>query len=431
MKNIKNQRGAIVLIFVLVMTVIILLFLAVTQAQLLLSLRRNASASDSLIAYYDAESEINDIFAKLLGGYIDSDDFPFVYEVDLGGTSLKIEGEDVGGDLTVTVTADRAFAVSKLKGTLKSEVVSLSPDLEIILALDCTGSMNQPACPTCANKRIAALKSAVLNFVDRIIDNTNSDKIRLGVVAFSGGAMWAKDVTSGVELTPTNNHGLIRDAIEDGIDSNDVYAGYICDPSNEPLTGGTNVGAGYIFAHDYFSANPVDSDDVKRFEIVVTDGVPTANSYGPTAPSDPRCPRVFKVRAADGPKVVPFANDTLRCGLALTNQDWKPQSQSCSDSVCDAWEDVGRKEECLLAGSSCTPPQLLGLRSPEVEAYAVTVFSPVNSVVRDIFTTYAGPSGENYFELANANDLGSILEGIFDTIISKTSSITIERLIPD
>jgi hypothetical protein len=235
---------------------------------------------------------------------------------------------------------------------------------------------------------------------------------------------------------------MLRDAVETGIDPNSVLNSKLCFPNGPPppwtppylppeMTGGTNVGAGFIFSHDYYNANPVsDPDKEKRFEIVITDGFPTANSSG-SGPADPRCPKAYKVNNSDGEKAYPFADDTVRCGVASELVDWKPDAESCVPALCLNWVNPIRQAECNAASVTCAAATFPGLRPDEVNAYQIMVYDPDPAHaprfdhLRNIFNTYLG--SDKYFESADANDLSSILEGIFSAIVESTVNVTIKR----
>ncbi|OGM31993.1 hypothetical protein A2803_02795 [Candidatus Woesebacteria bacterium RIFCSPHIGHO2_01_FULL_44_21] len=381
----KLQNGAITAIFLAVVALVLTLILAATQSQLLLSIRRSQSAADILIATYGAESEVNDIMAKLSGGYLADADIARTTK-NIGDTTLTIEGEDQGETQIVTVTASRGYAVGKVQGIRRVLSVEEVDDVELVLTLDCTSSMDArdasasctgSSCPT----RFNALEEAAINFVNNIERQEDADKFKLGVAIFGKSSAWLQ--SNGRDITPESGMSFseIRTAIEAGI--NTVRRGGQC----ERVLDGTSIGTAYRHGHNYLvtTKNP----DTKQIEIVITDGEPNSRT------TDSACPPSI----ACGPNSAcePAAKNYLRCTLA-DNLTFVPEiSQN-------------------------------GARDPEVDAYAVTIFDRPPTDVVTIFRNYATEDG--YFNASRASELTNILEGILDKILEDRSTVTIKRVIP-
>lgn len=400
-KYLKNQEGAITVIFLAVVALVLTLILATTQSQLLLSLRRSQSAYDILVATYGAESEVNDIMARLHGGYLKSADIP-KFTKNVGDIRLEIEGEEEGDTQTVTVTALRGFAVGKVQAVRKLATRQEVSDVDIVLMLDCTGSMNDDD-GSGTGTRFDALERAAVNFIDRMESLPDSDKFNLGVGVFGIDAKWMR--SGGVEITPGSGLALseIRRAIEDGFNSTDRQS-----PPCLSIMDATSIGTAFSFAHDYFAVNK--SPGKKQIEIVITDGQP--NSRIP----DARCsPDLF----------CPGESSSTFCQS-------NPYGWSCpspfSQGMCNSLAE--RYLSCTVADTNTFVPEINqnGIRDPEVDAYAVTIFRNPPVRVVDIFRNYATKDG--YFNAARATELTGILEGILDRIIDERSSITVKRLIP-
>ena len=125
MENKKaRNRGAASIVFILLLSVFVFFILLVAQSQVLLSIKRSASTIDTLRATYDAESEVNDVMARVIGGYIDITSFDGSVKI-IGDTRLEIDsGKDEGAqEEIIIVTARRANAVSRVKAVRKIESI--------------------------------------------------------------------------------------------------------------------------------------------------------------------------------------------------------------------------------------------------------------------------------------------------------------------
>ncbi len=372
-KNKHIKSGAATVIFMMVIALVLMILLTATQSRLLLSLRRGLSVADSLTVGYASESEVNDIMARLAGGYLESAEIP-EFTKTVGDTKYVISGEDNGDTQIVTITASRGYATSKVRGIRRVQNVEEVNNVEMILALDCTGSMNTSDCPGCPS-RFGALRSAAVNFIENVAALPDADKFKIGISLYGTTAVWLQ--SGGLDITPQSGHSLsqIRDAIQTGIKDTRGASGSQCLRVNDY----TNVGLGYRFSHDFLRTSK--KEGVKQVEIVITDGLPNRRE------ENPNC------FAKD-----PLPENYLRCTLADDNT-----------FVGEIGHD--------------------GIRDPQVDAYGVTIYNNPDPTIAKIFETYATKDG--YFNATRANQLKDILEKVLGRILEDRSTVTIERVIPD
>jgi hypothetical protein len=388
-----NEKGAVVLLYVSLVAVIVTLLLVAVQSRSMLSTKRNIASADSLLANYDAESEVNDFLAKLVGGFISTSDLKhgISFDKNVSGTNIHIEANTVvsgkNETQTVTATAKRAYAVSKIEGIREINTTEDTPkDVEIALILDCTSSMNNTANPLDPSKgsrfkqeRIAAADS----FIQKIIDLPNNNKYHLGVGIFGTNAKWIDTswVTgkTGVVLSPDNTMSLadIKSIINAGI--TDTRNGGICKEVNDY----TSIGSGYALANKYYAT---DTTGYKKVTVLITDGEPNTREQDSDCP-----PSLFCQGCVDD------AKKYMRCQLADT------------DTYIN---ENGYK----------------GKRMKDVDTYGITIYSGVSASVVQIFTKYSVPNG--YFGLNNATELPTKLNEVLDTIVNSNSTFSIHRIIP-
>lgn len=409
----KNQRGAALLLYLIILTFFIALLMTTTYSRLLLSLKRAESSTDAITASYRSESEVFDVLARLSGGYLTQNPLN-IYEVKQdGSTKLTIKGSQAENVQTVTVSVDKPFASSQIVGTRTLDTITQTSqsNIEIMLALDCTGSMDSaadslvPGGPT----RFDALENAATKFVDTIASRSDSSKFKVGVSVFAIDHKWLSYKGQNVSIESGLSLSDVSMAIHDGFSSRRADSSACID-----TIGGTSVGTPFAFLNDYLKGRK--SSSTKQIEIVITDGIPnsripyagcapsyycpgsnlptcTSNKYGWTCPSN-----------ASEPVCTTYGIDFLRCTVA-DNKTKLPNSTS------------------------------YGVRDPDINAYAVTILgtptsseiASFNSVV-NIFNTYLGAS--NYYNAKEASSLSSILDAIYTDIISKHETITIKKVTP-
>lgn len=372
----KLQRGAITAIFLAVVALVLTLILAATQSQLLLSIRRSQSAADILVATYAAESEVNDIMARLIGGYLADADIARTTK-KIGDIILTIEGEEQGETQIVTVTANRGYAVAKVQGIRRVLSIKKVEEVEIVLVLDCTGSMNNPS-GTPGKTRFNALEDAAVNFVNSVKDLPDADKYEIGVAVFGTTSAWLQ--YDGVDVLPGSlTFPQLIDAITIGF--GDTRNTSQC---GRTVLDYTNVGLAFRHGNDYLASTK--RENVKQIEIIITDGEPNSSLQ------DNRCAGSTTCKMCYG-----AAKDYLRC-MAADKLTFVPE----------------------IAQN--------GARDPDVDAYAVTIFDKPPADVVEIFKNYVTKDG--YFNARRASELTKILEGILNKIVEDRSTVTVKRVIP-
>ncbi len=377
----KRQSGLVTLIYIFIVALVATLILIIGQSRLLLALSRNKSASDSLITSYRAEYEINNFLIQFANGTLNASDFNrFPITKSLGdGFSIKAEGEIDGNEQILTVTAKRAFAVSKIKAVRAVADAGEITPVDMTLMIDCTGSMNSKDTGQ-TTTRIQEAKKAALSFVNQIASHPNGDFIRMGLGVFSEEAAWLR-TSGGVDITPDNNVSFSQ--ITQAINSQFNTTREDSPACRRIAEASTSIGSGYVFAHDYFAQS---STTHKKVEVLITDGVPNSRILYPACPPSVACSGTCEREA----------QDFLRCALTEKTKKW------------DAFN--------------------FGVRDPSITAFGVTIISPSAPLVEDIFVDTIGAG--NYFNITRSNQLSGILDIIFDKVISTVSSITISRVIP-
>jgi hypothetical protein len=395
-KKSKNISGAATLIYISVIALISVLILTASYSRLLLALKRNTSFADKLVVNYKAESEINDLLIKLLAGYIDIEDLGN-YSNEIGDTKIEVETETTDGTETIYVTAARPFAVSKIKAVRQAEEVESVGKIDLMFVLDCTPSMRQPSGSPEKTTRLEEMRRATLNFLDNIAESENKDRFKVGVGVYTYGARWLR--TEGGEEVRSDSD-LTLEEIRAAVDSNFSLTTPSC------MSGATSIGSGLAFANEYFRNNP-SVEDAKRVIVLITDGLPNSRIPYANCPVSTFCPWFsdacddypeFGRCSGSGSACLDHALDFTKCTLADNQTSW----------------DGGR----------------LGDRDPNVDIYAVTVLADSDDDnyedTVEAFETYS----TQYFNVDNAAELTQILEDIFQTVVSATGSITIEKLIP-
>ncbi len=432
-----QNKGVASYLTVIFMALVATLVIAVIQSRLITGIYRQRALSDTLKSSYGAESKIYDILAKVI--YYGATP-PSGTETLPDGTELNFIFQTISPDIQrVIVTAERPFAVNKIIADRQFNITGGVDKVEMILALDCTGSMGAKADPSCSGSdcisKMTAQKNAVKHFLQTIDAMVEKDKIYTGLAVFAGGlelgttlndAQWFT-INGGLPTrqiaTPTNDYDKLLSILETGLQTNRENSPACCFAASgfrnadcQLETRGTSVGSGYAFINDYFKNNPIPEDQVvKRFEIVVTDGLPNSRNleypdcpftdFSPSPPPPPYCREpMLPPYDSYASACVKEAKNYLRCTLA------------------DQEQNIDEFPASLQPFS--------GLRDVENSAYGVVVYGGVPNDVREIFLKYAGPENQNYFETENANNLTNILEDILSDIIETTLKITIKREAP-
>lgn len=427
-----NQQGAATLVFLLVMALFVSLLAAVTYSRLLVSIKRSLSQADAVVTNYDSESAVNDILAKLKAGYFDEGNFAANYTETIEGTTLRIVRSQTGNTQSIVVTGERSFAVSRIEATRVIDSVSNVDNVDMILSLDCTGSMNAAADPTraSAGTRFDAQKDAALNFVDRLIaitaDPKYAGKFRLGIMVFGMDAKWL--TLGGSNVTPGSVQlSEIKTALNAGFGSTRATSS-----ACTSVMDATSVGSAYAASHDYFKLHK--SPKTKQVEIVITDGEPnTRIPYGGCGPSV-FCPSFPK--SSTGQNYCDSNEYGWSCYNGDSYKDGPYDADNFNQAAYNMCEPLGRDFlTCAIAdtGTSIPPiPQSAtnrkGVRDPDVSAYGVTILTNPPPEVVSIFTTYLSPNG--YFNATRASQLKNILNTVLNEILRDHSTITIKRTPP-
>lgn len=388
----KNNKGAITIIFLMILALVLTLIMAATHSRVLLSLSRNRSAADILVATYQAESEANDIMAKLVGGYLDNANINETKTV--GDMKIEITGEELNGTQIVTVTAFRGLAVGKVQAVRRLLSVEEVEEVEIVLMLDCTTSMDQSSDNPLDNRetRFEAQENAAIAFIQSVAAQPDADKFKLGVGVFGTSSAWLH--YNGTPATPESGFNFLEltNAVRDGFGRTRSQSqcgrtgpGYVEDA--------TSVGTAFKHAHDYLRTSK--KEGTKQIEIVITDGHPN------TRIADSNCfPGTACLYSASDPnRCIPQAENYLRCNVADANTN--------------------------VVEINSTQ---MGTRDPDVDAYSVTVLPNPDPDVPGIFQKYGTEGG--YFNATRASQLSEILDNILGRILEDRSSITLKRIIP-
>jgi len=423
----NRQKGAVVLLYVTIVAIIAALLMSIAQSQLLLAFKRNQSAADSLVATYQAESIANDYIARFIGGYLDESVMPFTETITLGNTTLTVQGTQVDQVQTITVLSKLGFAVSKVEAVREIQSLGSVENVDIVLALDCTGSMDAGArCPDCFDSptRFDAQKDAAIEFVDAIAGLEDADKFKLGIEVFGIDAKWL--TFDGRDVTSENNLSFseIRQALNQGFGSTRDSS-----PACNNVMDATSVGSPYSFAHSYFERNA--SEGTKQIEIVITDGLP--NSRIPAtgcSPSSAFCPAF--PQDTDGTNYCSSNEYGWSCYRGDEYVSGPYDSDGFNETAFSICEPLAKDFlRCSLADSDTFVPELgtNGTRNPDVDAYAVTIYNRVPRDARDIFANYTTTNG--YFNASRADQLSSILSQILDSIVGERSIVSINKLVPN
>lgn len=419
------EKGAVILLYVVIISVIAALLLAIAQSRLLLAFRRNQSSADSLIALYQSESIANDYLARLVGGYLGEDSFPFTDTFELSNSNVEVVGEQDGDVQKIVVTTKRGLAVSTVEGIREIQSLGQYEDVDIILSLDCTGSMDAGArCSDCFESptRLDAQKDAAINFIETIRDSDASDKFRVGIMVFGIDAKWLQFEGQDVKPNGLLDYNDILVALD-----NEFSATRKESPACTRVMDATSVGSPYEASHQYFSSTK--TDETKQIEVVITDGIPNSRQPSDLCSPDAFCP-AFPVNAEN--QNYCYDNEYgWDCYEGSSYQDNSVDENRFNSIAYTTCEPLGKDYlRCALATSDTFVPQLgsEGIRDPDVDAYAVTIYNSPPSDVVNIFRRYASPDG--YYNAARADQLTSVLEEVLKQILAERSVIQLNKLIP-
>lgn len=402
-------------ILILLMGVLAVMVLSVISSRIILAIGRGKSLSDDLITSYEAESKINDTLGRLVYQW-GNITFPFsqTHQID-PTTKVTINGNQEDNTQIVTVIVSRPYAVNQIEArrvNVSSQVNVIAPQ-DIILVLDCTGSMNSPARPGGTTTRFDELKSAALAFVGAAWGMD----VKIGVVVYGIDAAWLRG-SDGVEVTPTDDLDRVGAALNYGFNSTRNSS-----PACGLVNDYTSIGSGFVKAHEYFAIHKTAGR--KQIEVLVTDGLPNSRmpysacfpgyfcpeggGYCSTHPNGWSCVMNNGSPISGTACNVP-SRDFLRCTLAGNNEVY--------DSELDG---ISRA----------------GVKDPSVDVYAVTVLEDPSDggepgAVEKFTKTVAvfNRYSKKYYNSSDATQLTEILQSFLDDIIHSSSTITIRRVIP-
>ncbi len=465
-----NQRsGVSTLLFLIFFAVVCALIVAVIETRLLLAIQRTKSLGDALTANYDSESLINDFIYKLM-----TEPFPpLPQHITLAdGTVIDVEGHEVAGPpkiQTITITTNRPYAVIKLEMVREISGGSI-PKVDVILGLDCTGSMDARAdciyngvpgfCDVTdpsQDSRFDAQKTAALNFIDTLISATSGpyydvkEQLYLGILAFGVNAEWLR-TTAGVPITPDMkfSSGTNANDIRDAVDQSFGKFWRTSPACYNNLMNTTSVGSAYIKAHNYLNTDL--TPNVKKIEIIITDG--EANSREPNPACGPApflgsntwfCPYANGYQIAPESMFPPAHPTGDYCTASpegwINSGGWQchtgsapncNNSSNCANNCPPYGMDYLR---CALATTTTPYDSVVdpsyhqnGTRDVNIDAYGVTVIPVPPAETVFSYETYLG--ADKYFNVDRASDLPTILQNILSEIVGSVTSVTIRRLTP-
>lgn len=416
----KNQLGAALLIYLIILSLFLALLMAATYSRLFLAIGRGKSSYDSLASSYQAESEVNDILARLSLGYLRPGQFQIRETKTVGNTSIDIVGSESGVTQLISVTVKKPFATTKISATRSIESLNDYENVEILLGLDCTGSMNAGAnCPNCNTppSRLTAQKEAALNFVDRMIALPDRSKFKLGLFAFGIDAKWLRSGVTPVRPSSSVTLEEARETIVNGFGSSRETS-----PACQGIMDATSIGSAYAFANDYYASNQ--SSKTKQVIVVITDGEPNSR-----IPSTQCSPSVFCPGFPKDPSGVNYCKQNAEgwsCHNGSTYEDGPFDADGYNEVAYNTCRPLGYDFlRCTIADKNTDIPSGKGARNENVEAYALTIYSKPPADVVALFNTYLGVN--NYFNASRASQLKNLLNNILSDILSSRELITIKR----
>ncbi len=416
----NNQKGIVIIIYILIIALIATLIFVVGQSRLLLAIQQGKSSSDTIVASYQAETEISNLLTNLSRGKLTENDFgKYPQTKVVGGITLTITAIKDGNNQILTVTAKKGFSVSKIQAirTLQNVLDAV----EIALSLDCTGSMDDKANPNSSStkSRFDAQKEAALKFVSNLIilnqDPNFTNKFKLGVMVFGIDAKWLK--VGSQDITPES--GITLENIKNIISQN-MGSTRANSSACTQVMDATSVGSPLSKTRDYFQATK--KSKVKQIEVMITDGEPN------TRIPDSKCqPNVF----CPGYTTDPLTNLSY-CSPGGNEYGWQ-----CYNYSSYAGNDELAQQTCVplardfLKCTLATTKQSIGTnkfgtRDPEVDAYTVTIFTQPPGDIKSIMTKYS----TDYYNASEAGKLTGILDSVLADIKAKLSSTIVSRVIP-
>ncbi len=432
----RAQQGISMLLLILLFSLIGTIVLITIQSRLLLAIQRNKSASDVLISTYLAESKTNDAIAQLYGHY--REDLLLNSTDTIDETEIKTKGEQQpDGSVKLSITATRPYAVSQIEA-IKRDITQTDYDrVEIVLGLDCTSSMNRPADPAypLGPTSFEAEEAAAINFIEGIKDiDSPLVSFHVGILVFGVDARWLQ--FGSVDIKPDTAISIsdIQTAIANGIERTKAES-----PACADIIDATSIGSAYAKAHEYYTSK--DMTRIKGIEVVVTDGAPNSRPPLLSCPNDgftstTFCPGFPK----DSITQHNYCDDRpydWDCYKGDTYQDGpfgNVDSYYFNETAYDTCMPLGKDFlKCTLADTSKAYSTsdghiYQGIRNPDIDAYALTIYALPPAEIVSIFNDFLTVNG--YYNATQAADLPAKLNEILTNIINSFSTITIRRVVP-
>ncbi len=421
------QSGAVNLLLVMFMVVVATIIIATIQSRLLLSIFRSRSQSDVLIASYDAESAVNDVLARVLGNYpgVLPINIPYNPPLQSGltlgdGTIVSMTATQSGTTQTIDVTARRPYGVSQIQGVRTLSAAGSSGKADIILMLDCSGSMGTDAIygDSSSGTRFEAERRAALEVVDSLNKPENVGNVRIGVIYFGGYSAWLTDASG--DLTPTDDYNRLHAAIESGLSGRGPGVSPLCGPLlalHAAFASGTDLGAPLVMAYQYMTT--VADSTIHKIGILITDGAPNARIVYPQCPVSVDC-RYLSNAATCVPKAIDF----LRCTLADTRTPFSGLGVP-GNGVRDPSVDLYAAMTIQTPDAQCTDFTQYNSRG----ALCGETTWQVQQTF-DAFNQFLTHTPEHFYNNSNANLIASNLQIILQQISTTVGSITIRRIVP-
>ncbi len=439
MKQSQSNRGIISLTVVIFMMVIMVLILALLQSRILLGIQRTKGAADSILSTYNAESEIYDTLARFQKGA------PIANKPEEtlnDGTKLRVDTENLANEQEITITAKLPYATTKLTMSRASSSTTSFNGVDLVLSLDCTGSMSSCADPEvaaqhpfdnnyCLNSsnpaettRFQELRKATVAFLEGLKGITEVP-VRVGISVFSGDSDWARTSAGtsqpGVEIRPDNNlsiDDLIKTINTDFNAKKPSSSTGGCKVIPEE---GTSHASSLQFMQNYLTTSKLTT--IKQVEVMVTDGLPT------TAIPAPMCGNEYQY-------FIP-THTTIRCDSGvpfIPHLDpfsfWRCEQNGTGYTVGTVGNVPTELTACMITGNDRTwGDNRTGQRDPNLDAYVIiTSKQDDNDPFKLIMTKQPGVF---YYDTDNAQDLTTILKNDVIKNITKTvNEFKIRRVAP-
>ncbi|MBL7150463.1 VWA domain-containing protein [Candidatus Microgenomates bacterium] len=167
--SVGRQAGFSTLILVFYLTFIFLSVTAIMASIVLTAKRQAGSILATREAFYGAESYTNRVLFKIIVSnppWPADTDLPYTEEIDLGLEKITL---NIDSDRNIIVSQSGPRAKRTLEVINASSEETLVKDLNILLDLDCTGSMSQ-------NHRMMRAKQAIVDFLNPLKDNDDFEE---------------------------------------------------------------------------------------------------------------------------------------------------------------------------------------------------------------------------------------------------------------